>query len=416
MRPARRNRRELPPGPNWIRGATSIRIDVPSVEIPPEDDGRATDEVPRSKLVSLSARFQGYHLGSPDSLPPIDEDAPPIPATLFRSNAEARRPHSPPPSRAAPVSDLDDAQSGELSTGLFESLDWDEAPPPKVDRPERALEPRVKREPVYVRNAIVDLAEQETLPPTATQVVVAAQTDAFVREALAADWWVDADADPEELDREWNGVREPLAELDLDPELDTAVGAAPPSALASPPPTPVLSRVFPEPLALDDDELSLDPEPLDQAIHRAIDRAAAAQARDEARAREAERAAREAQAEAEAEAEAEARAAALAEAVEIDARATPASPEPRPERDSVVDWPPPMDRPAIDYPADWNPRTDDWGTMIVIQPRGAVRQATIGGPWMVDLAAWSLGFLAMFFTGLVTTGSALLVLFALSLP
>lgn len=95
-------------------------------------------------------------------------------------------------------------------------------------------------------------------------------------------------------------------------------------------------------------------------------------------------------------------------------RAAPLAMEPRPVSDEVVDWPPPRVRPTIDYPDDWS--SDDVGnTLIVIDPvhrsHGSSRARVI----LLDMAAWVVGFLAMFFTGLVTTCSAALVFFAMSL-
>ncbi|MEQ1504030.1 MAG: hypothetical protein ABMB14_17440 [Myxococcota bacterium] len=97
-------------------------------------------------------------------------------------------------------------------------------------------------------------------------------------------------------------------------------------------------------------------------------------------------------------------------------RAAPPASDPRPVADEVVDWPPPMVRPQVDYPPGWT--GDEVGTLIVIDPSNRFRLAErrSGLPvWAVDAAAWTLGFVAMFLTGLVTTGSAALVLFALSL-
>jgi hypothetical protein len=94
-------------------------------------------------------------------------------------------------------------------------------------------------------------------------------------------------------------------------------------------------------------------------------------------------------------------------------RASPPVADPRPVPDEVVDWPPPMERPGIDYPEDWWTDTVG-GTVIVIDPIRPVRASHLG-VMMIDAGAWLLGFVTMFITGLVTTGSALLVLFALSL-
>lgn len=99
-------------------------------------------------------------------------------------------------------------------------------------------------------------------------------------------------------------------------------------------------------------------------------------------------------------------------------RAVPLEREPRPQASEVVDWPPPAARPTLDAPSDWCP--DE--TRIVLDPR---RSGSFALPapspspsrwWVVaiDAAAWLLGFFAMFLTGLVTTGSAALVVFALS--
>jgi hypothetical protein len=102
-------------------------------------------------------------------------------------------------------------------------------------------------------------------------------------------------------------------------------------------------------------------------------------------------------------------------------RASPPVADPRPVPDEVVDWPPPMERPGIDYPEDWWTDTVG-GTMIVIDPvrtnglaGGLLGRSGRLGVMMIDAGAWLLGFVTMFITGLVTTGSALLVLFALSL-
>ncbi|MEZ4235636.1 MAG: hypothetical protein R3F59_05640 [Myxococcota bacterium] len=92
---------------------------------------------------------------------------------------------------------------------------------------------------------------------------------------------------------------------------------------------------------------------------------------------------------------------------------TTATPEPRPVSDSIVDWPPPQGRPGIDYPSDW--ARDQEGTLIVIDPHRSPLVAARRRALLVDFAAWLLGFVAMFLTGLVTTASAALVLFALTL-
>jgi hypothetical protein len=93
-------------------------------------------------------------------------------------------------------------------------------------------------------------------------------------------------------------------------------------------------------------------------------------------------------------------------------RAIPSATDPRPVSDSVVDWPPPMERPGIDYPPDW--LGDEAGTLIVIDPTRGQLSTRV---WIVaiDAGAWLLGFVAMFLTGLVTTASGALVLFALSI-
>jgi hypothetical protein len=93
-------------------------------------------------------------------------------------------------------------------------------------------------------------------------------------------------------------------------------------------------------------------------------------------------------------------------------RAVPLEREPRPDAGEVVDWPPPAQRPVADLP-----RWTDEGpgdTRIVLDPVARPRRSRA---WVaaVDAAAWLLGFVAMFLTGLVTTGSAALVLFAISI-
>lgn len=96
-------------------------------------------------------------------------------------------------------------------------------------------------------------------------------------------------------------------------------------------------------------------------------------------------------------------------------RAAPPAAEPRPQPTGPIDWPPPMERPGVDYPEDW--WVDEVGaTHIVINPIQRTHLfSSRFGVLLIDGGAWLLGFVTMFITGLVTTGSALLVLVALSI-
>jgi hypothetical protein len=209
------------------------------------------------------------------------------------------------------------------------------------------------------------------------------------------------------------GRFQPLAGDSLPPILDEDEGPA----IVLPPPPPSLASPLVQPdLSLDDqstnlfDSLSMEFELQDDpgvtaVSHRVVFEASAA---DEEETRKPWQAAP---------ASASSVVQSVADAIEHEQQATRAMPpvrEPRPQTDEVVDWPPPRLRPTLDYPPGWDPQ-DMGDTRIVVDPTRPPAPRSRVVVLAIDAAAWLLGFAAMFLTGLVTTGSAALVLFAISL-
>ena len=339
--------------------------DQPSAEVDPPspiefDDEVATEHVPRSKLISMMPKMPPIF--SQDSLPPIPDEAP--------GGERARRAVGDLAPEPTPTPDLSEEE--EASTGLFEPWDWDEAPPTASDQfpiKRRDEERSVGRDPVFVgglpQSAIdTDIPEGANRPdpediavppdPAATPAprVVFSEDDESMQETFV----VDASAAIAAANRSSGPIA--TDEADLGPT-EIAEGGS-----AGEDPGVGVDE-------FDDDSLA------ETVVGAHPERASAPPRDDEG---------------------------------DEGGRAAPAAPAPRPFSDSVVDWPPPMERPSIDYPPDWT--GDQFGTKVVISP-----QRTLSRGWvmLVDFSAWFLGFLAMFLTGLVTTTSAALVLFALSL-
>jgi hypothetical protein len=325
--------RQAPPPHSARISSGPKRSRGPAGDAPAGVEERKTDQVSRSKLVAL-ARGSLPPMFSPDSLPPIIDE---VPSMALVRGAVVSLSQTPTPT---PDGDLSEE---EVSTGLFESWDWDEAPPQTTS--ELAAWDRLVAE-------VDGHARRRPAPMHRREPVI-----------------VSPGMGLEGMD---HAVPAPELGLPLDDE-----GSLEPEPV-SPAPWP-LGHGPPDPGEPEEGWLGAGVRDLGETEAIEFDELVPTE---------------------------------VVDLEDLEARAAPQAGEPRPA--GGVDWPPPRVRPGIDYPPDWS--RDELGTMIVIDPhRSGGWQPPRSRVLLIDFGAWLFGFVAMFFTGLITTASAALVLFALTL-